>query len=148
MNLPIVRQFNRVRLFDLADGLAAAVAVSLPWSTSATGILLALLLLALIPTLEWHAVGIQLGFFGIAVLWAMWISQLMYFWGTGLVAWIGLVIVVQNIVGSLFNSFIFDFTESWLYGVGVGVAAGMLQRQFYAAQGHTDVAVTTAVPGP
>jgi hypothetical protein len=45
------------------------------------------------------------------------------------VAWIGLVMVVQNLVGSLFNSFIFDFTEGWLYVVGVGVVAGMVQRE-------------------
>ena len=38
---------------QIADCLAVAVAVSLPWSTSATGILLVLWLLALIPTLDW-----------------------------------------------------------------------------------------------
>src|SRR3972149_4564941 len=45
--------FARTRLTRLADGLAAAVAVSLPWSTSATGILAFVWLLALIPTLSW-----------------------------------------------------------------------------------------------
>jgi hypothetical protein len=29
----------------------------------------------------------------------------------GLMEWVGLVVVVQNIVGSLFNFFLFDFTE-------------------------------------
>ena len=48
------------RLTKIADGLAVAVAVSLPWSTSATGILLALWLIALIPTLTWDDVGRQL----------------------------------------------------------------------------------------
>ena len=62
----------------------------------------------------------------------MWLTQLSLFCGPGLLAWIGLVIVVQNLVGSLFNSFIFDFTEGWLYIFGVGVAAGMLRRQHYA----------------
>jgi O-antigen ligase len=42
-----------MRLAAVADWLMVAVAVSLPWSTSATGILLVLWLLALIPTLEW-----------------------------------------------------------------------------------------------
>ena len=78
------------------------------------------------PHNQTFAVGIQLGVLGIAVLWAMWIAQLLLFRGTGLAAWIGLVVVVQNIVGSLFNSFIFDFTEGWLYIVGVGVVAGMV----------------------
>src|SRR5499427_4774930 len=40
------------RLVQIADGLATAVAVSLPWSTSATGILIVLWLIALVPTLD------------------------------------------------------------------------------------------------
>src|SRR6266851_1328658 len=40
------------RLAELADGLAIAVAVSLPWSTSATSILVVLWLLAVMPTLD------------------------------------------------------------------------------------------------
>ena len=43
-----------------------------------------------------------------------------------LAGWIGLVVVVQNIVGSLFNSHIFDFTQGWTYVVGMGVAGGMV----------------------
>jgi hypothetical protein len=59
----------------------------------------------------------------------MWVSQFLLFRGSGLTAWLGLVVVAQNVVGSLFNSFLFDFTEGWLYVVGVGVAAGMVLRQ-------------------
>jgi O-antigen ligase len=44
--------FARDRLAGLADRLAIAVAVSLPWSTSATGILIVLWLAALVPTLD------------------------------------------------------------------------------------------------
>ena len=40
------------RLGQLADGLAAAVAVSLPWSTSATSILIVLWNIAVVPTLD------------------------------------------------------------------------------------------------
>ena len=80
------------------------------------------------PHNQTFAVGIQLGIAGMAVLWAMWISQLLLFRGPGPLAWIGLVVVTSNIVGSLFNSFIFDFTEGWLYVIGVGVMAGMVQR--------------------
>lgn len=75
------------------------------------------------------AVAIQVGLVGAALLWAMWLTQLYLFRGPGLVAWIGLVIVIQNLVGSLFNSFIFDFTEGWLYVFGIGVVAGMMRRQ-------------------
>ena len=40
------------RLGQIADGLAAAVAVSLPWSTSATSILIVLWIMAVVPTLD------------------------------------------------------------------------------------------------
>jgi len=40
------------RLGQIADGLATAVAVSLPWSTSASSILIVLWLIALVPTLD------------------------------------------------------------------------------------------------
>jgi len=39
-----------------------------------------------------------------------------------------LVIVVQNIVGSLFNSHLFDFVQGWIYVVGVGVAGGIVSK--------------------
>ena len=71
------------------------------------------------------AVGIQLGFAGIAVLLAMWIAHLFLFRQTAASAWFGLVVVVQNIVGSLFNSHLFDFTHGWIYVALVGVAGGM-----------------------
>jgi len=62
---------NDVRAFDRITSRPRAahqdcrrprrrVAVSLPWSTSATGILLVLLLLALIPTLDWDGLRREL----------------------------------------------------------------------------------------
>ena len=56
----ITRSVDHLRLADIADWLAVATVVSLPWSTSATGILVVLLLLALIPTLHWADVRGQL----------------------------------------------------------------------------------------
>ena len=41
-----------------------------------------------------------------------------------LACWIGLVVVVQNVVSSLFNSHLFDFHEGWIYVLGVGIAGG------------------------
>jgi O-antigen ligase len=78
------------------------------------------------PHNQTFAVGIQLGLIGIAVLWAMWIAHLWLFRGAGFAAWVGLLIVVQNIVGSMFNSHLFDFLQGWTYVVGVGVAGGMV----------------------
>ena len=80
------------------------------------------------------AVGIQLGLVGVAVLWAMWFAHLQLFRPDGLVAWFGMLVVVQNIVGSLFNSLIFDFGQGWTYVVGVGVAGGAVLRKRAAAQ--------------
>jgi O-antigen ligase len=48
--------------------------------------------------------------------------------GEGLAVWIGLVVVIQNIISSLFNSFLFDFTEGWIYVIGAAVAAGTVLR--------------------
>ena len=72
------------------------------------------------------AVGIQLGVLGIATLWAMWVAHFALCRGKTLAAWIGLVIVAQNITGSLFNSHIFDFVQGWTYVIGLGVAGGMI----------------------
>jgi O-antigen ligase len=74
------------------------------------------------------AVAIQLGLLGVVLLWSMWASHLWLFRGIGLAAYVGLAFVVQNLVGSLFNSHLFDFTHGWLYVVGVGVAGGMVRR--------------------
>jgi O-antigen ligase len=73
-------------------------------------------------------VAVQWGTIGVAVLYAMWFSHLLLFRGEGLVNWIGLLVVVQNIFTSLFNSHIFDFLEGWMYVLGVGVAGGLVLR--------------------
>jgi O-antigen ligase len=102
------------------------------------------------------AVGIQLGSIGIGLLYAMWIGHLLAFRersvaregkaGRGLaregLAWIGLIVVLQNIVSCLFNSHLFDFTQGWTYVFGVGIAAGALAR------GQDFVACETAVRLP
>ncbi len=71
------------------------------------------------------SVAIQLGLSGTVVLLALWVSHLMLFPGSPLWAWAGLVIVVQNVIGSLFNSNLFDFTHGWAYVIGVGVCGGL-----------------------
>lgn len=76
-------------------------------------------------------VAVQWGIVGVVILYAMWLLHLLLFRGDGLVNWIGLLVVVQNISSSLFNSHIFDFHEGWMYVLGVGVAGGMaLKGQF------------------
>jgi hypothetical protein len=75
------------------------------------------------------AIGIQLGLVGTALLAAMWIAHLFLFREGGLACWLGLVIVVQNIVSSAFNSHLFDFTQGWTYVFGVGVLGGLALRR-------------------
>jgi O-antigen ligase len=74
-------RLDRDRLVQIADWLAVAVAVSLPWSTSATSILIVLWLVALIPTLDVASVrrevvtaagGLPLVLFGLAAIGMLW----------------------------------------------------------------------------
>jgi hypothetical protein len=75
---------------------------------------------------------------------AMWIAHFTLFRGAGLTAWIGIVIVTQNLVSSLVNSHLFDFTQSWLYVFGVGVAGGMALRERERPAGSHETNQVTA----
>jgi hypothetical protein len=87
------------------------------------------------PHQQTFAVAIQLGLVGCMLLWAMWIVHLLLFRGAGVVSWFGLLVVVQNILGSPLNSNLFDFTQGWIYVFGVGVLGGAVLRE---AQGRTN----------
>lgn len=82
--------------------------------------------------------AIQWGLVGCLALYAMWITHLWTFRGGGLIAWIGLVAVVQNILSSLFNSHLSDFYQGWLYVLAVGVAAGTMSRSADAQKAPAD----------
>jgi O-antigen ligase len=84
-------------------------------------------------------VAVQWGIAGVIVLYAMWWFHLMLFRGEGLAAWIGLLVVVQNIFTSLFNSHLFDFHEGWMYVLGVGVAGGMVLKRSAGAADNKPV---------
>jgi O-antigen ligase len=89
------------------------------------------------------AVAVQWGLLGVMLLYAMWLSHLVMFTGRTLAAWIGLVVVVQNVVSSLLNSHLFDFHQGWLYVLGVGVAGGMSLR---AARRRSEPGSTAMLP--
>jgi O-antigen ligase len=76
------------------------------------------------PHNELLAKGIQFGFVGVVVLLAMWGAHVLVFWGGGQASAFGLIVVIQNILSSMFNSHLLDFTQLWLYVFGVGVFAG------------------------
>jgi O-antigen ligase len=73
-------------------------------------------------------VAIQLGAVGVVILLAMWAAHWLMFTGQGLPAWIGLMVVTQNIISCQFNSHLLDFTQGWLYVFGVGVFGGTVLR--------------------
>jgi len=70
--------------------------------------------------------AVQWGTLGVLILYAMWLTHLLLFRGTTLAHWVGLLVVVQNILTSTFNSHLFDFVPGWIYVLGVGVAGGMV----------------------
>jgi O-antigen ligase len=82
------------------------------------------------PTVNPHnqtfAVAIQLGLLGAAVLWAMWIAHVALFTARSSLAWLGLVVVAENILSSTVHSHLFDFNNGWLYVFGVGVLGGTI----------------------
>jgi O-antigen ligase len=90
------------------------------------------------PHNQFFAVAIQLGMVGAILLLAMWAAHLILFAPAGLAAWMGSVLVTENIVSSLFNSHLFDFTSGWLYVFGVGVLGGMVLREGDAAKPSVD----------
>jgi len=70
--------------------------------------------------------AIQWGAAGILLLWMMWIYHLSTFSASGWISWLGMLIVLQNVLSSFFNSHITDFVEGWIYVLGVGIATGMI----------------------
>ncbi len=81
------------------------------------------------PHNQLFAVAIQLGLVGTAILIAMWVAHLALFRAGGLIPWIGIVLVVQNLASAPFNSHLFDSFHGWLYVFGVGVVGGMALRE-------------------
>jgi len=85
------------------------------------------------PTVNPHnqtfAVAIQLGLLGAVVLWATWIVHLALFRGPGVLTWLGLVVVVENVLSSTVHSHLFDFNSGWLYVFGVGAIGGTILKE-------------------
>ncbi len=86
------------------------------------------------PHNQTFAIAIQLGLVGTLALWAMWVAHFLLFRGEGIAAWLGTVVVVENIVSSTAHSHLFDFNSSWLYVFAVGVLGGMVLQKRTALQ--------------
>lgn len=76
---------------------------------------------------------LQVGLLGGALLIAMWAAHLALFWGSGPIRAMGLAIVIQNILGSLFNSHISTVTQGTLYCLGVGLIGALIWTERLAA---------------
>src|SRR6516165_4608407 len=94
------------------------------------------------PTVNPHnqtfAVAIQLGLVGAVLLWAMWIAHIALFRGPNAFAWLGLVLVAENVLSSAVHSHLFDFNSGWLYVFGVGVLGGTILGERDGASKKTE----------
>jgi O-antigen ligase len=98
------------------------------------------------PHNQFLATAIQTGLVGALLMLAMWAAQFRMFLLLGPMAWVGLTAVTQNIVSSLFNSHLSDFSNGWLYVFALGIAGGAVLRK-QAGKGNTqpDVVATAAL---
>lgn len=74
-------------------------------------------------------IAVELGLIGVAFLIAMWVAHALLFTGAAWPAWIGMGVVLQNVVSCAFNAQLFYFTPGWTYVFGVGVLGGMVLRR-------------------
>ena len=78
----------------------------------------------------------------------MWLAHFVLFQATGVIAWIGTVVVIENVVSSLTSSHLFDFIHGWLYVLGVGVMGGMMHRETSPKSQHRIDGTLSGPSGP
>lgn len=72
--------------------------------------------------------AIEWGVIGVILLYGMWSVHFLMFTEMRWISWLGIIVVSQNVLDSLFNSHLSDYVEGWIYVMGVGVAGGMVSR--------------------
>lgn len=112
-----------------------------PWAGHGTGSVLQLFQAAAVghtgtsaeivanPHNQTLSAAIQWGLLGVLALYGMWTFHLRMFLGCGFIPELGLIVIVQNITGSLFNSHLSDFTEGWMYVLGVAILGGIVAKR-------------------
>jgi O-antigen ligase len=93
------------------------------------------------PHNQFFAIAIQVGLVGGAILLAMWVVHFSMFIGGSFACAIGQAVVIQNFIGSLFNSHLSTVTQGMLYCLAVGLLGGIVQW----ARGHSEI--TEDLPG-
>src|SRR5262249_46441752 len=145
---------DRERLAQIADWLVVAVAAALPWSTSATSILIVLLLLALVPTLDAAAVrrevmtpagSLPLLLFAFAALGMLWADVAWDERITGLVAFHKLLVIplllAQFRRSNSGNRVVFGFFAALLVLLAVSFVLTFLSSLPWRGQGSIGVPV-------
>jgi O-antigen ligase len=92
------------------------------------------------PHNQFFAIAIQVGLVGGAILLAMWAVHFSMFVGGGFACAMGQAVVLQNFIGSLFNSHLSTVTQGMLYCLAVGLLGGIVQR----ARGRSGIAESLA----
>jgi hypothetical protein len=92
------------------------------------------------PHNQFFAIAIQIGLVGAAILLAMWAVHFSMFVGGGFACAMGQAVVIQNFIGSLFNSHLSTVTQGMLYCLAVGLLGGIVQR----ARGRSGIAENLA----
>ena len=80
------------------------------------------------PHNQFFAIAIQVGLVGGAILLLMWAVHFSMFIGCSFASAIGQAVVIQNFIGSLFNSHLSTVTQGMLYCLAVGLLGGIVQR--------------------
>jgi len=80
------------------------------------------------PHNQFFAIAIQVGLVGGLILLVMWAVHFSMFIGRSFASAIGQAVVIQNFIGSLFNSHLSTVTQGMLYCLAVGLLGGIVQR--------------------
>lgn len=78
-------------------------------------------------------VVLQLGLIGGALLWAMWMAHARLFLARDMASVFGQAIVLQNVIGGLFNSHISAVTQGMLYCLAVGLLGAVVTYRRHQA---------------
>jgi O-antigen ligase len=94
------------------------------------------------PHNQFFAVALQTGLVGGVLLLAMWAAHLAMFIGRDFPRVLGQAVVVQNVLGSLFNSHLSTVTQGMLYCLGVGLLGAVVLNARLRETGAADAVVT------
>jgi O-antigen ligase len=80
------------------------------------------------PHNQFFAIALQVGLVGGALLLAMWAAHFSLFLGRDFACVMGQAVVLQNFIGSMFNSHLSTVTQGMLYCLAVGLLGAVVRR--------------------